>query len=60
MLAVQVGNEMLGALGQIEYCLEIDDFGACRAYVGKRLSQELEYAAVVLYILGSDILGVKE
>ncbi len=51
MLAVQVGDEMLGALRQIEDGFQIDYLGAGCTYIGKWLRQKFEYSTVILDFL---------
>ena len=46
VLAMHVGDEVLGALGQVENGLEVDDLGEGRARGGELLRQELEVLAV--------------
>ena len=52
VLAVQVGQKVLGALGQVEYGLQVDDFGAGVGYGGERLREQPQVSHVVLNVFG--------
>ncbi len=49
-LAVEVGEEVLGALGQVHDGLEVDDLGGGLGDVGERLREQLEVVHVSIHI----------
>ena len=47
VLAVDVAHEVLGALGEVELCLKVDDLGVGLAHGGKLTREEAEVAKVL-------------
>ena len=47
VLAVDVGDEVFGALGQVQNGLQVDDFGAGGLYVGELLGQHFQIVQVL-------------
>ena len=50
-LSVQVGQEMLGALGEVQYGLQVDNLGAGLGHRGERLGEQVEVSEVVFDVV---------
>ena len=52
VFSVQVAHEMLGALGQLQHCLQIDDLAGSLCNVGVILGQQAQIFQVCPHLLG--------
>ncbi len=57
VLAVEVGHEMLRPFGEVENCLEVDDFRRGRLDAAEILRQQLEHAPVAFYLFRREARG---
>lgn len=51
MFAMHVRHEVFRALGQVEDCLQVDDFRAGALYVGEAARENLQQTKVTFHLL---------